>query len=500
MSSFKKYLYPIKFAPEKIITLSGTDSFIYLEKNENNEKYSIQFDFEDVKVCLKLSEQSLESEVKFYDNTDIPITLRGLQYERLFTKKVYKVELISENAFIEFIKYNKQDLELKDESIKDYELKENEKIAIIIKKTVKDFYFGLESTNEFTFSFSYGFTIKQDENDHYFYLPNLYAKLNPIKENGIYKTKIFSLNTPFKNHKYNDYDEIFTVNIIIIDKTDKIKLTYGQKSQIDELLDEELEETYCENVISNLIKVFDAYVYTDIAKRPPDIKDYTNYHHEKIDLKGVISKVERKNRKFYEFYQEIKKILTSTKDLHFNVELTKYKNKNNVDILFNQYNAFLPFDFTIKEYKEKEFRVFIEINYINYQSYIEDIQNIIQIENLKKFLEDHSEIPIKSINNMDPFDYIQNWNKFGGCKNFHAEFVNIIKTITNFYLNRYPVNYTDINLNEYEFEDDKFIRLPYKVIIPNKDNKIFNEYFDNYVKNFKSFHKLPSINVIKINF
>ena len=235
--------------------------------------------------------------------------------------------------------------------------------------------------------------------------------MNSIEENGIYKTKIYSLNTPFKNHKNNNRDEIFSVNIYIIDKTDKIKLTYGQKSQIDELLDEELEETYCENVISNLIKVFDAYVYTDIAKRPPDIKDYTNYHHEKIDLKGVISKVERKDRKFYEFYQEIKKILTSTKDLHFNVELTKYKNKNNVDILFNQYNAFLPFDFAVKEYNG-EFRVFIEINYINYQSYIEDIQNKIQAENLKKFLEDHSEIPIKSINNMDPFDYIQNWNIF----------------------------------------------------------------------------------------
>ena len=216
-------------------------------------------------------------------------------------------------------------------------------------------------------------------------------------------------------------------------------------------------------------------------------------------MKGVISKVERKDRKFYEFYQEIKKILTSTKDLHFVVELTKYKNKNNVDILFNQYNAFLPFDFAVKEYNG-EFRVFIEINHENYPGYIEDIQNKIQVENLKKFLEDHSEIPIKSINNMDPFDYIQNWNKFGGCKNFHAEFVNIINTITNFYLSDYPVNYTDINLNEYEFEDDKFIRLPYKVIIPNKDNKIFNEYFDNYVKNFKSLHKLPSINVIKINF
>ena len=62
--------------------------------------------------------------------------------------------MISENAFIEFIKYNKQDLELKDESIKDYELRENEKkIAIIIKKTLKDFYFGLESQMNLHFLF-----------------------------------------------------------------------------------------------------------------------------------------------------------------------------------------------------------------------------------------------------------------------------------------------------------------------------------------------------------
>ena len=48
--------------------------------------------------------------------------------------------MISENAFIEFIKYNKQDLELKDESIKDYELRENEKkLPLLLKKLLKIF-------------------------------------------------------------------------------------------------------------------------------------------------------------------------------------------------------------------------------------------------------------------------------------------------------------------------------------------------------------------------
>ena len=46
--------------------------------------------------------------------------------------------------------------------------KMKKKLPLLLKKTVKDFYFGLESTNEFTFSFSYGFTIKRDENDHFF--------------------------------------------------------------------------------------------------------------------------------------------------------------------------------------------------------------------------------------------------------------------------------------------------------------------------------------------
>ena len=41
----------------------------------------------------------------------------------------------------------------------------------------------------------------------------------------------------------------------------------------------------------------------------------------------------KSNRKFYEFYQEIEKILTSTRDLHFNI----YAHQTPKGIKFGQY-------------------------------------------------------------------------------------------------------------------------------------------------------------------
>jgi len=499
-SSLKQYLYPIESYE---ITLSGTDSFFFLKKGF---KYNIKFDFDDfvsIYIYLKLSKHTLNSEINITDSNSEIILNNDNQYSKTFSIETKKAEAKNGDGFIELIKGINVDLELFDVYQKDYELK-NDIIAIYIPQNDKDFSFYLESSKEFKFSFSYGFAIKNDiTGSAYYYVPNLKKKLKSIEENGIYKTKNITINTPFKEFKKKTNYIKFIVNIFIIDKNknDKIYLTYGQKSQIDGLLDQKLDESYCNNVITNLFKVFDAYVFTEIATNPPKVLEHSNYHHKEINLKEELNKVQKTNRKFYEFYQEIKKILTSPRDLHFDVALTKFENNNNVNILFNQYNAILPFDFCIKKYEDSnEFRVFIEINIENYQSYFNNFQNINQKENINNFLIDHLNIPIKSINNMNPFDYIQNWNKFGRCKNAHAEFVHIIKDITNFYLVNYPVNYSDINLNEYEFEDNKFIRLPYKVINPDKNDKVFNQYFDNYIKNFKFFQKIPSINIIKKQF
>ena len=175
----------------------------------------------------------------------------------------------------------------------------------------------------------------------------------------------------------------------------------------------------CKEFIDFLTKIYELYVYTDIAKNPPNIIGYPNYHHKKIDLIKEIKNVSIFNRKFYEFYQEINKIISATKDLHFSLSFSNIdKNKD------FYYYAYLPFNFIIKDY-EGEKGVFIQKN-----NYFELFDS-----ETKEFIESHLNIPLFSVNGLSAFifDYIQNWSPFQSTKNPHAEFTHIIHKISFFF-------------------------------------------------------------------
>ena len=91
-------------------------------------------------------------------------------------------------------------------------------------------------------------------------------------------------------------------------------------------------------MIKNLQDLFQIYVYSDIAKNPP------NSIHEKIDVDNLLSKISTKNRYFYEFYQEIKIIIDAFKDLHSNIIAAKTPK----EVSFAQYIAHLPFFFRVR--------------------------------------------------------------------------------------------------------------------------------------------------------
>ena len=213
-------------------------------------------------------------------------------------------------------------------------------------------------------------------------------------------------------------------------------------------------------MIKNLQDIFQIYVYSDIAKNPP------NSIHEKRDVDNLLSKISTKNRYFYEFYQEIKIIIDAFKDLHLNIVAAKTPK----DVSFAQYIAHLPFFFRVRRINGN-FRIVIVEN----QNFINKFDN-----SIKTFIDSHNNIPLKYINNIDPFDYIQNWSKFRKLKNMHAQFTRRISQICNFELNNFPMNYTDLILNEYEFDDNKILRLGYYIEKP----KILNNLkFDNYILN-----------------
>ena len=126
-----------------------------------------------------------------------------------------------------------------------------------------------------------------------------------------------------------------------------------------------------------------------------------------------------------------------------------------------------------------------------YYSYDDNVQKIIA----RNFIS-----PVKRINRMDPFDYIQTWTKFRNSKNIHAQFTKRFREISGFYLDYYPLNYSDFSFNEYEFESGDILRIPYLITKPIKKNLEFDNYFLNILKSAGKGNEIPPLNKINDKF
>ena len=211
-------------------------------------------------------------------------------------------------------------------------------------------------------------------------------------------------------------------------------------------------------------------------------------------MKEELENVSTTNRKYYEFFQDVQRILTTTKDLHFSIEA--YFTSSGYQIYF--YMTYLPFDFEIKEDNGTQ-KIYIKKN-LFFDNFDEDI---------KQFVESHLDIPLKKVNDIDVFDYIQNWSKFSSCKNYHSQFMYIINVISRFYLSQFPLNFTDL-INDYEFEDNQIKKISYLISKPKLNlqksgdgdefnDEEFNKYFLNIMQKYKFLIK-PPIDEIKENY
>ena len=348
-------------------------------------------------------------------------------------------------------------------------------VYIKLQKTQKSFETTISSHDNINFSISNGISNK----NNFYILSNVNNEIYSQK----YKITLQYL-APFKYFDLLKDEFLFIFIKINKVRTDQeIYVSYKQFSDIDEVLDKDVKSVDAKSIKTNLINYLDLYVYLDIAKNPPIIEGFPNYHHRKVDLIKEIKSVIIRKRKFYEFYQEIKKILATTRDLHLIVASFQY---NNVKL---DQEAYLPFNFIIDDYNGEK-RIFIQKN-----QYFNDFDSNIQTN-----INSHLNIPLKKINNIDPFDYIQNWSQFVSTKNPHAQFTYIIDQISHFFLLFYPVFYWNLTANDYEFEDNYILRLSYKIKKPNFNNQEFNQYFKDFIG--KSFHTLkqPSIEEIEENF
>ena len=459
ISNLRQYLYPENLL-EKSISIKGKElSFLYLKKDKN---YSLDFKENTInKRIIKLSTKTLNSKIIINNETELNKTNLYYELENNF-KGILKLEIRDNDSFIEFLSSEENFDIFTNISLTNYEVKKNTNV-IIIEKTQKNFELKLYSDKPFDFSLSYGLSNNQE-----FFYDNSINTLSPgqIKGSFIYQHTLYG---PYKNIILTEKEFIsFTVKVKI-SEGQKLFIDYRQDSLISPILDEKMEQKDCENIIKYLIEMFDLYIFTDIAKNPPIIKDIDNYHHRKIDIKKELSNIKTNNRYFYEFYQEVMAIISTLRDYHLNI----HANRTPKGIPFNKYEVIIPFDFIIKPDDNKEFKVFIQLKEI-YKEYDEKIQ---------KNLENCVNIPLKSINDMDPFDFIQTFSKFETAKNKHSQFTLTINNIINrFKLTTSPLNAYDFLYNDYEFENNIYLRIFSYVYFPKINDIEFNYFFDNYIK------------------
>ena len=478
ISVFNKYFYPLNLINKTIKIIDDEINFLYLEKNDDS--YTLDFSQNKINKILKLSTKTFNSKIRITKNDEDTFTeINNISPYYTLNEQfngTLNLRIFDNDAFIEFLS-NEGEPEILTDIKQENHITNKNMIIINIGMTQKSFELKFKSDKNFKYSLSLGLS----NTKNYYYNSNFNSKIK--SENN---EETFQYLALFKN--INLLENEFLSFVINFEKEENqnIVISYSQYSLIDELLDEDVPEEKCEKIIENIKNALNYYIYFDIAQNPPEFPDYPNYHHRKINLKDEIGKISTKNRKYYELYKEIESILGTTKDLHFSI--LSYETNNKVQ--FGQYMVKLPFKFIIKKYGENnDTRLFITKN-----DNIKDLD-----DDIKKFIDSHLDQPIKSINDLDPFDYIQNWSKFAGCKSKHCQFSYIFHIIPSFYLYRFPLNYSDIILNEYEFEDNSILRIPYNIIKPNlnENNIDFNRYFMKIMQDHKYSTHFPSIDEIK---
>ena len=106
----------------------------------------------------------------------------------------------------------------------------------------------------------------------------------------------------------------------------------------EKLINEEISEEYCTAVISNITKLLEeGYVYLEFYKSPIKPKGTESCDIEALDLIKELEAIPKTNRKFYDFYRDIYKIIKKTGDHHlsFNVQFSPVNKINLEDYYYD---------------------------------------------------------------------------------------------------------------------------------------------------------------------
>ena len=258
---------------------------------------------------------------------------------------------------------------------------------------------------------------------------------------------------------------------LLISTTFALYENYEPKSILEDANDpipelyENVNSTYMKDVIGDLKELIDSYVFSDILKNPP-----SPYNDIKVNILAEFDKIITDgDRPFYEFYRDIKKLLSYLRDSALNIRSGKIPLKKSDELInFDDYIFCLPFQFYLDYEEGKEVKMYIK-EYTNCSKYY--------TEEIKKEIKNHEKIVLDKINNIDAFEYIQKFGEeFYKFKNPDSYFSFIINNIHYNNLLSFPLLPKELNSINLTFIDNQNLNTHFYLI---KGENINNDNINN---------------------
>ena len=245
-----------------------------------------------------------------------------------------------------------------------------------------------------------------------------------------------------------------------------LEKTYEIKEFFDIIKKAEITEEDSKKLIKNLKDICERYVYLDIAKNPPQPKD--NYFNA-VNLLDDLEKVNTETRPLYDFYRDVKIVINKLQDGHFDIYVQRDFGSN---IFLNKCFIISPVEFYIKNDDKKVYAV------------PTSFKNLFD-PNIVDIIEANTKNPVKTIKGLDPFEYIQNFNKkFQQLKSPHAQFTYNLNMHAGPSLQTFPFIVEDLTNIILEYDKGATVDVSYKIYDVAATDSLFLKNYYNIPNNF----------------
>lgn len=207
---------------------------------------------------------------------------------------------------------------------------------------------------------------------------------------------------------------------------------------------------YYSSFIEDLSNTFsDAYTFNDISKNPPQ-PDFNSAYHPQVDIQKELKEIDLDDITPYEFYRKIWLVISKLKDQHIQINWKPLK--------LDKFYILGPIEYSMKEDDNGNPKIFGEC------LDSEQLENFDNSGDISDICEYYSNTEIKTINEKDPFEYINNFgDNFLSTKNIHGTFSFKLRYHNNVPLSDYPLSLEELQNYQVEFESGESFNTEYLI-------------------------------------